>query len=239
VPWYHAVAERDHDIQNPTSREKIRMLGEWLRFGPGTKVLDIACGRCGPALVLASTFGCRITGVERAPEFVAAGRERIEQAGLADLIEVVESDAREQQFEAEAWDVVLCLGATFIWEDLDGTLAALVPAAGSGGHVVVGEPYWRRPIPNEVDDMGYVSLAETVQRLEKAQLTTVGLIAASQDDWDRYESLHWRAVEDWLEEHPEDPDAPDIRGEHEGHRRRYLETTRDLMGWAMFVGRRR
>ena len=77
-----------------------------------------------------------------------------------------------------------------------------------------------------------------VLRLEKAQLTTVGLIAASRDDWDRYESLHWRAVEDWLEEHPEDPEAPEIRGEHEGHRRHYLETTRELMGWAIFVGRR-
>jgi hypothetical protein len=202
-------------------------------------VLDIAGGRCGPALVLASTFGCRITGVERAPEFVAATRERIEQAGLADLIEVVESDARELPLKAEAWDVVLCLGATFIWEGLDGTLAALVPATRSGGHVVVGEPYWRRPVPNEVDDLGYVSLAETIERLENAQLTTVGLIAASRDDWDRYESLHWRAVEDWLEAHPKDPEAPDIRGEHEGHRRRYLETPRDLLGWAIFAGRKR
>jgi SAM-dependent methyltransferase len=238
VPWYHAVAERDHDIQNPTSREKIAMLGDWLRLGPETKVLDIACGRCGPALVLASTFGCRITGVERAPEFVTAARERIEQAGLAALIEVVQSDTREWELEAEAWDVVLCLGATFVWQDLDGTLAALVPATRSGGHVVVGEPYWRRPVPNEVDDLGYVSLAETVERLEKAQLTTVGLIAASRDDWDRYESLHWRAVEDWLKASPDDPEAPKLRDENNGHRRRYLQETRDLMGWAIFVGRR-
>lgn len=239
MPWYHGVAERDHDIQNPTSREKIRMLGEWLRLGPETKVLDIACGRCGPALVLASAFGCRITGVEQAPEFVSAARERIEQAGLTDLIEVVQSDAREWQLEADAWDVVLCLGATFIWQDLHGTLAALVPGVKPGGHVVVGEPYWRRPIPGELDDMGYVSLAETVQRLEDARLTPVGLIAASRDDWDRYESLHWRAVEEWLDEHPEDPEASDIRSENDGHRRSYLETTRELLGWAIFVGGRR
>jgi SAM-dependent methyltransferase len=238
VPWYYAVAERDHDFQNPTSREKIRMLGEWLRLGPETKVLDIACGRCGPALILASTFGCRITGIERAPEFVAAARERIEAAGLRDLIEVVQDDARERELDQEAWDAVLCLGATFIWDGLDGTLAALVPAARPGGHVVVGEPYWRRPIPSDVDDLGYVSLAETVQTLENARLAAVGLIAASRDDWDRYESLHWRAVEDWLDEHPGDPEAPAIRGEHEDHRRRYLETTRDLMGWAILVGRR-
>jgi hypothetical protein len=42
VPWYYSIAERDHEIQNPTSPEKTRLLGEWLRLGPGTRVLDIA-----------------------------------------------------------------------------------------------------------------------------------------------------------------------------------------------------
>ena len=77
MAWYYAVAERDHDIQNPTSPEKIRLMGEWLRLGPEKRVLDIACGKCGPALVLASAFGCRITGVERYPGFVATARERV------------------------------------------------------------------------------------------------------------------------------------------------------------------
>ena len=60
MAWYYAVAERDHDIQNPTSAEKIRLMGEWLRLGPDTRVLDVACGKCGPALVLAAAFGCKI-----------------------------------------------------------------------------------------------------------------------------------------------------------------------------------
>jgi putative SOS response-associated peptidase YedK len=89
-----------------------------------------------------------------------------------------------------------------------------------------------------VDDLGYVSLPETVKRFESAQLTTVGLVTASRDDWDRYESLHWRAVEEWLEEHPDDPEAAEIRLEHERHKRQYLETTRELLGWAILAGRR-
>jgi hypothetical protein len=35
-------------------------------------------------------------------------------------------------------------------------------------------------------------------------VTITGIIAASDDDWDRYESLHWRALEEWLAEHPDD-----------------------------------
>ncbi len=93
MAWYFAVAERDHEIQNPTSPAKIRLLGERLRLGPDSHVLDLACGKAGPALILANEFGCRITGVERAPEFAAVARERaaLERRGV---LEVVERDAR-------------------------------------------------------------------------------------------------------------------------------------------------
>jgi SAM-dependent methyltransferase len=233
VPWFYAVAERDHDIQNPTSPEKIRLMGEWLRLGPESRVLDIACGKCGPALVLASSFGCWITGVERAPEFVAAARERIAAAAFGNLIEVVQSDGREFPLEPDSWDVALCLGATFVWDDLDGTLAALVPAVRPGGHVVVGEPYWRRSPPVGTDSMGYVSLAETGAKVERHGVSLIGLISSSTDDWDRYESLHWRALEDWLAENHDE----EIRSAYEEHKRRYL-ARRDAFGWAMFLARK-
>ena len=80
--WWHAVVEARHALMNPTSPEKIRLLGEGLGLGAESHVLDIASGTCGPALILASEFGCRLTCVERAPEFVARGRERVAAAGL-------------------------------------------------------------------------------------------------------------------------------------------------------------
>ena len=63
MPWYYDIAERDHALQNPTSPEKIRRLGERLRLGPESRVLDLACGKAGPALLLAEAFGCRVVGV--------------------------------------------------------------------------------------------------------------------------------------------------------------------------------
>jgi SAM-dependent methyltransferase len=239
LPWFFAVAERDHAIQNPTSPEKIRWLGELLRLGPESRLLDVACGKCGPAIVLAETFGCGIVGVEQAPEFVQVARERIAQADLASLIEVIESDASEFSVEPASFDAALCLGASFIWDGLDGTLARLAPAVRPGGHVVVGEPFWRRwPLPDGVDPEGFTSLAAIVERFRAAELPPIGLVAASEDDWDAYESLHWRALEDWLAEHPGDPDAEEIRRRHEEARDRYLSVGRELLGWAIFVARK-
>jgi SAM-dependent methyltransferase len=238
VPWFYDVAESDHELQNPTSPAKIRLLGERLHLGPESRVLDLACGKAGPALLLADAFGCRVVGVERAPEFAATARERVEAAGLADRIEIVEGDAAAFPLEPGAWDVALCLGASFVWHGLEGTLAALVPAVRPGGHVVVGEPFWRSwPLPEGVDDDGYVPLRETVARVEAAGLALVTLIASSEDDWDTYESLHWRALEAWLAEHPRDPDTVAIRERHEAQREAYLRHERALFGWAIFVGR--
>jgi SAM-dependent methyltransferase len=240
MPWYYAVAERDHDLQDPTSPEKIRQLGGHLRLGRGTRVLDIGCGKAGPALVLAQTFDCTITGVERAPEFVAVARERVTRAGLEARIEVVEADAAAYPLEPDAWDVALCLGASFVFGGLEGTLEALAPTVRPGGFLAVGEPFWKEgPLPREIDDdEGFVTLPETVARIEAAGLAPVGLIAASDDDWDRYESLHWRAVEEWLEENPGDPDATEIRERHRAARDHYLRFQRRLLGWAIFVARR-
>jgi SAM-dependent methyltransferase len=238
VTSYHVVAESDHEIQNPTSAEKIRLLGRLLELGPEAHVLDVACGRGGPALVLASAYGCRITGVERAREFAEAARARVAEAGLSDLVDIIEADARTFQLSSDSWDAALCLGATFIWDDLAGTLAALVPAVRPGGHVAVGEPFWRQTPVAGTDDLGYVGLAETVNRFESSGLVTVGLIGASLEDWDRYESLHWRAVESWLAEHPDESGVEELRSENEQHRSTYIEERRERLGWALIAGRK-
>jgi SAM-dependent methyltransferase len=237
MPWYFAVAERDHEIQDPTSPEKIRRLGSLLRLGPHSRVLDVACGKAGPALVLAQEFGCSVLGVEREAVFVAAGRQRVAAAGLDGGIEIVEGDAAAFPLEPEAWDAALCLGASFVYHDLAGTLAALAPAVRSGGFVAVGEPYWREwPLPPGVEDEGWATLPETVGRFEAAGLAPVGLVAASDDDWDCYESLHWRALEEWLAANRDDPEADGIRMRHERSRDLYLQHLRRLLGWAIVVG---
>jgi SAM-dependent methyltransferase len=238
VPWYYAVAERDHEIQNPTSAEKIRLLGERLGLGPESRVLDVACGKCGPAIILAREFGCAITGIERANEFATEARERVADTGLGDRIEIVEADASTVELEPSSYDVAICLGASFVWGDLAGTLPHLRHAARPGGHVVVGEPYWRRwPLPEGHADDGYVSLHDTVDRFHAAGLVVVTVIDGSLDDWDRYETLHWRALEEWLAANSDDPDADEIRRRHEENRTEYLRWQRDLLGWAIIVAR--
>lgn len=236
MTWWHAVVEAEHEIQNPTSGEKIRLLGERLGLGPASRVVDIASGKCGPALILAREFGCRLTCVERAPEFLEAARERVAAAGLGDRIELVEGDAAD--FELGRYDAALCLGATFVYGGLVPTLERLSAAAPL---VAVGEPYWRTSPPPagapRIDREQWLSLAETVDRAEATGVRVVSLIASSQDDWDRYESLHWQTLDAWLEAHPEHPEAEEFRARGAEYRDLYLRSERGSLGWAIFVCR--
>ncbi|HWM13457.1 MAG TPA: hypothetical protein VNO56_03175, partial [Gaiellaceae bacterium] len=160
---------------------------------------------------------------------------------LGELLTFRLGDASLEQLPPAEYDVAMCLGATFVWGGLAGTLDALEPAVRPGGHVVVGEPFWRKlPLPLDYDDRDgpYTTLEGTVAILESGGLAAVSVIASSEDDFDRYETLHWRAVEEWLASNRDDPDAPEIRARHERYKRTYVRYGRDYLGWAIFVGRK-
>jgi SAM-dependent methyltransferase len=238
--WWHAVVEAKHELQNPTSPEKIRLLGERLGLGPESHVLDIASGNGGPALILAREFGCRLTCVERAPEFAATARERIAAAALEDRIEVVEADAATYE-PGRRYDAALCLGATFVYGGLVPTLERLRPTAPL---LAVGEPFWRVwPLPEaadgprRTDEDLWLPLGETVERAESTGVRVVSLIASSEDDWDRYESLHWQTLDEWLSANPGHSQAHEFRELGASHRARYLAWERGAMGWAILACR--
>jgi SAM-dependent methyltransferase len=235
MDWPYEIAERDHELQNPTSVEKVLLLGDYLRLTPETRVLDVACGQAGPAIVLARAYGCRITGIEIRVRFAEEGRRRVAAAGLDGLVEITTGDASKTTFDPESVEAALCLGAAFVWGTIADAAAALRPAVRPGGFVAIGEPFWRRwPLPDDVDPEGYVPLPETAARLEGEGFAPTGLIAASEDDWDRYESLHWRAIEEWLAGQPDE----ELRSRLRQRRARHLGSRRSLLGWAIFVGRK-
>jgi methyltransferase family protein len=239
MAWWYAVVESRHELQNPTSAEKIRLLGQALGVDRSSHLLDVAGGRGGPAALLVREFGCRVTLVELAREFAQVARGRDER------IEVVESDAKDFAIEPGAYDAAMCLGASFAYDGLVPTVRALAQAVRTRGLIAVGEPYWRVwPLPESVDPSelalggeGLVPLAETVERFESAGVELVSLIASSQDDWDRYESLHWATLDEWLAANPDDPQAEEFRERGRQQRDRHLRWRRELMGWAIFVGR--
>jgi SAM-dependent methyltransferase len=205
-------------------------------------VLDIASGRGGPAILLARETGCSVRGVEISRDFHAVAVARAAEAGVGERVSFDLGNAAEAAFEPESFDAALCLGASFVYGGLVQTIDALAPAVRPAGFVVVGEPYWRQlPLPDDYADRGdpWTTLDGTLLMFETTGIPVVSVIASSVDDWDRYETLHWLAVERWLAESDGDPDAVEIRRRYEREKLTYLRHGRACLGWAIFVGWKR
>lgn len=82
-----------------------RGLAQFVGLQAGETVIDIGCGLGGPARVLASEFGCSVTGVDLSPEFVAAARALTEHCGLADRAHFEAGDALALPFADNTFQV--------------------------------------------------------------------------------------------------------------------------------------
>jgi demethylmenaquinone methyltransferase / 2-methoxy-6-polyprenyl-1,4-benzoquinol methylase len=74
--------------------------------GADDTVLDVASGTAAVAIELARATGCSVVGVDQSPEMLAAGRLRVQHAGLGDSIELREGRAEELPFEDASFDAL-------------------------------------------------------------------------------------------------------------------------------------
>jgi SAM-dependent methyltransferase len=87
---------------------------------PSSRVLDLGCGIGGPARYLASTFGCKVTGVDLSPEFIDAAIYLTERCGLSDRVSFQAGNALHLPFEDAAFDVVFLQHVAMNIEDRTG-----------------------------------------------------------------------------------------------------------------------
>jgi ubiquinone/menaquinone biosynthesis C-methylase UbiE len=72
-------------------------------------MLDIGCGLGGTSRFMASRFGCRVTGVDLTPEFIATGQTLNDWVGLSGQVELHQGDAAEMAFPDELFDGAVML----------------------------------------------------------------------------------------------------------------------------------
>lgn len=239
---FHEIAETDHTILNPLSSEQLDLIGEVSDIKPGMRHLDLACGKGEMLIRFVRRYQTIGVGVDLSEVFIAAARARAEEQEVLDQITFVVDDAANYPQPHHAFDIVSCIGATWIGGGLLGTLALMRTALKPrDGVLLVGEPFWNMPpTPQEAAALGvevesFTSLSGTLERFEQAGLVLVEMTLASLESWDRYEAPQWRAVYRHLRENPTDPDADALRAWIDNNRRAYFNYGRRLLGWGVFV----
>jgi SAM-dependent methyltransferase len=237
----HEIAEADHRILNPFTDEKLMLLGEVCRLGRTQRQLDLACGKGEMLARWAQRFGISGVGVDISGVFLDAARRRADELGTADRLKFVEADAGNYDAEPGSFDVVSCIGATWIGGGLGGTLELMRRPLRAGGLLLVGEPFWHEPPPEEAlvalecgpDE--FTSLGGTLDRFDVAGLELIEMVLADGDSWDRYIAAQWWTIDQWIGAHRDDPRADEMHDLLVAWRRAHLEYGRRYLGWGVFV----
>ena len=104
------------------------------------RLLDVATGTAAVAIELVRTDPARtIVGVDQSSEMLAAGRERVERAGLSDRIELREGRAEALPFAEAEFDALTFTYLLRYVDDVPATLRELVRVVRPGGTVAMLE----------------------------------------------------------------------------------------------------
>jgi cyclopropane fatty-acyl-phospholipid synthase-like methyltransferase len=236
----HEIAEANHRILNPFTDDKLMLLGDICRLRPGQRQLDLACGKGEMLCRWAQSFGITGRGVDISEVFLRAARERASELGVSELVAFDRADAADMDVDDQQYDVVSCIGATWIGDGPAGTIEHLRPRMTKDGLMLIGEPFWHEQPPAEaaraqhpLDE--FTSLIGTLEIFESTGMQLVEMVLADGDSWDRYVAAAWWTVSQWLRNEPDPADALVMRTKLDESRRWYLEYGRRYLGWGVFV----
>jgi SAM-dependent methyltransferase len=238
---FHEIALKNNRILNPFTEDQLMLLGEICHLVPGMRQLDLACGKAEMLCRWAQKHGIKGIGVDISSVFLGEAKKRAEELKVAHKLEFVQGDAGQYPQATHDFDVVSCIGATWIGDGLNGTIELMKPALKADGLLLVGEPYWVEQPPEdayaalEVNKNDYVALDGTLDRFESGGMKLVEMVLADQYGWDRYEAPQWMAVDDFLRTNPDYPDAKALYEWTNRNRRAYLKYGRRYFNWGVFV----
>jgi SAM-dependent methyltransferase len=242
LPRPFTIRESSHRVHNPIDETKLATLGAALRLPPGTSVLDLACGSGEMLCTWARDHGFTGVGVDISTVFLASARARAAELGVASQVSFVHADAAGFVASPPV-DLACCLGATWIGDGVEGTISLLRQSLLPGGMMLIGEPYWRRTPPDQAtveachakDSENFRSLPELLEQFGALGCDVVEMVLADQDSWDRYEAPKWLNLRRFLDEHPDDELAEELRAELRTAALDHVRYQREYLGWGVFA----
>ena len=237
------IAEEGVPILNPLSDAKLARLGLVARLRPGMTQLDLGCGKGEMLCRWARDHGIGGVGIDIHAPLVDEARRRASELGVESSVTFVLGDAATRSVEGP-FDVVSCIGATWIGGGFVGTIELMRRSLRPGGVLLVGEVFVESGAslrPEDADERhggslrGMRDLGGLLDQVSEAGCTLDEMVLASRDDWDEYSSRQWDRAEAWLRANPSSPEAPGVRAFLDRSRRAYLADERGWLGWGVFV----
>lgn len=239
---FFSIIEANHTFQNPTSKTKLDWLTDYCNIQDGQRILDLGCGKAWLLRRIISRHDVEADGIEFIPGFANEAQALAAKQASKGKLNIMTADARTVEPKPGRYDLGLCIGASFAIGSFEDMLGWLRPQIRAGGMMAVGDIYARAlPVPEKsakhFSGGAQRSLQDTADMLDRDGLRLVGMIDSSLEDWDRYESQHWHAGDQWMRNNPDHPERDDFQAMLQTFKNEHIHSDRDALGWALFVCR--
>jgi len=136
-------------VIHPGGFRATRELMETLQLTPGSRVLDIACGKGTSAFLLAERYGCSVVGIDIAEDLIDEARDAARRRGLDDRVRFQVGDALDLPFARGEFDATVSQAMLVLVGDQERSIREALRVAKTGGRSGWLELAWRKPPSQE------------------------------------------------------------------------------------------
>ncbi len=124
---------------HPGGEKLTKELASRAGLKPGSRVLDVGCGKGATSALLAETFGCHVTGVDADPANVAAAQQRANAAGLTEALRFMALPGGRLGELDGTYDAVVSECTLCLMGDREIMLELLRQRLRPGGHLLLSD----------------------------------------------------------------------------------------------------
>ena len=241
---FTTVAHRDHLFCNPLDSAKIERFLALLDLAPGARALDVGCGKAELLLRHMERWQASGVGIDLNAAFLTEAQATAAGRVPAEQLELAQRDAASFVAAPGSFDVALCVGSTHALGGYREALSTLKRWVREDGYLLIGEGYWKCEPDQEylaflgaarsdlLSHEGNIALARAAEwRLLRAEVS-------SAEEWDAYEGLYASSIEQYVSEHPHEPESAEWRARIDRWQEAYQRWGRRTLGFGLYLLRK-
>lgn len=184
-------------VDSPIFQENFDRLIQFLDLKPGSKVVDLGCGKGRFLVELAKRYQICGVGVDVNPDQIAAAEQaRSLECPQADISFMLADVGAGTIPGGGTYDVASYIGINAGFSGWESMADLVVP----GGRLVIGMPYWAkkpdwkyyRELGKDESEKNFRTLTGSTDAFLKDGFAVDYIFTASQQEYDYYQSLAWK-----------------------------------------------